>query len=206
MRAPTPTRRSCRILSRPFAVDWTRLPEHEVERERRTPRCRSPSCRCSRTGSRRYREFQDPSPGGEIIADRRLMGQGKMPVDWGMAENLAYASLLKDGFAVRISGRTAAAALLSPPRGAARPEPRKVGLRQLRPLSNIAPNQGDFVIIDSVALRRGRARLRVGYSTSEPNELWCGRRSSATSPTALSGDRPVHRLGARSSGAASAAW
>src|SRR5207249_11716403 len=29
----------------------------------------------------------------KIIADRRLMGQGKMPVDWGMAENLAYASL-----------------------------------------------------------------------------------------------------------------
>src|SRR5258708_28256288 len=41
----------------------------------------------------------------KIIADRRLMGQGKMPVDWGMAENLAYASLLKDGFAVRFSGQ-----------------------------------------------------------------------------------------------------
>ena len=41
----------------------------------------------------------------KIIADRRLMGQGKMPVDWGMAENLAYASLLKDGYAVRISGQ-----------------------------------------------------------------------------------------------------
>ena len=41
----------------------------------------------------------------KIIADRRAMGQGKIPLDWGMAENLAYASLLKEGYPIRLSGQ-----------------------------------------------------------------------------------------------------
>ena len=40
----------------------------------------------------------------KIIEDRRAMGEGKLPIDWGMAENLAYASLLVSGYGVRISG------------------------------------------------------------------------------------------------------
>ena len=39
------------------------------------------------------------------MADRRLMAEGKLPLDWGMAENLAYATLLSEGFSVRISLR-----------------------------------------------------------------------------------------------------
>ncbi|MDD1713433.1 MAG: 2-oxoglutarate dehydrogenase E1 component, partial [Methanoregulaceae archaeon] len=41
----------------------------------------------------------------KIVADRRAMGEGKLPLDWGMAENLAYATLLANGYGVRISGQ-----------------------------------------------------------------------------------------------------
>ena len=40
----------------------------------------------------------------KIIDDRRAMGEGKLAFDWGMAENLAYASLLVSGYGVRLSG------------------------------------------------------------------------------------------------------
>ena len=36
---------------------------------------------------------------------RREMGEGKQMLDWGMAENLAYASLLDEGYPVRLSGQ-----------------------------------------------------------------------------------------------------
>ena len=40
----------------------------------------------------------------KIVDDRRAMGEGKLPVDWGMGENLAYATLLASGYGIRISG------------------------------------------------------------------------------------------------------
>ena len=38
------------------------------------------------------------------MADRRAMVEGKQPIDWGMGEILAYASLVDQNFGVRMSG------------------------------------------------------------------------------------------------------
>jgi 2-oxoglutarate dehydrogenase E1 component len=107
-----------------------------------------------------------------IIADRRLMGQGKMPVDWGMAENLAYASLLKDGYAVRISGQDSGRGTFFHRHAVLHDQNReKWDAGTYIPLQNIAPNQGDFVVIDSVLSEEAVLGFEYGYSTSEPNEL-----------------------------------
>jgi 2-oxoglutarate dehydrogenase E1 component len=108
----------------------------------------------------------------KIIADRRLMGQGKMPVDWGMAETLAYASLLKDGFAVRISGQDSARGTFFHRHAVLHDQNReRWDSGSYVPLANIAPNQGDFVVIDSVLSEEAVLGFEYGYSTSEPNEL-----------------------------------
>ena len=36
---------------------------------------------------------------------RRKMMEGEMPIDWGYAEILAYATLLNEGYPVRLSGQ-----------------------------------------------------------------------------------------------------
>jgi len=108
----------------------------------------------------------------KIIADRRLMGQGKMPVDWGMAENLAYASLLRDGFAVRLSGQDSGRGTFFHRHAVLHDQNReKWDSGGYIPLANIAPNQGDFVVIDSVLSEEAVLGFEYGYSTSEPNEL-----------------------------------
>jgi 2-oxoglutarate dehydrogenase E1 component len=108
----------------------------------------------------------------KIIADRRLMGQGKMPVDWGMAENLAYASLLRDGFAVRISGQDSGRGTFFHRHAVLHDQNReKWDSGGYIPLANVAPNQGDFVVIDSVLSEEAVLGFEYGYSTSEPNEL-----------------------------------
>src|SRR5690349_12435736 len=108
----------------------------------------------------------------KIIADRRLMGQGKLPVDWGMAENLAYASLLRDGFAVRISGQDAGRGTFFHRHAVLHDQNReKWDSGTYTPLQHIAPNQGDFVVIDSVLSEEAVLGFEYGYSTSEPNEL-----------------------------------
>ena len=108
----------------------------------------------------------------KIIADRRLMGQGKMPVDWGMAENLAYASLLKDGYSVRISGQDSGRGTFFHRHAVLHDQNReKFDAGTFIPLQHIAPNQGDFVVIDSVLSEEAVLGFEYGYSTSEPNEL-----------------------------------
>ena len=44
----------------------------------------------------------------KVMADRRAMGEGKLPLDWGMAETLAYGTLLNQGIGVRLSGEDTA--------------------------------------------------------------------------------------------------
>ncbi|MFN0316916.1 MAG: 2-oxoglutarate dehydrogenase E1 component [Burkholderiales bacterium] len=108
----------------------------------------------------------------KIIADRRLMGQGKMPVDWGMAENLAYASLLRDGFSVRISGQDSGRGTFFHRHAVLHDQNReKWDAGTYIPLKHIAPNQGDIAVIDSVLSEEAVLGFEYGYSTSEPNEL-----------------------------------
>jgi 2-oxoglutarate dehydrogenase E1 component len=108
----------------------------------------------------------------KIIADRRLMGQGKLPCDWGMAENLAYASLLKDGYSVRISGQDCGRGTFFHRHAVLHDQNReKWDAGSYSPLAHISPNQGDFVVIDSVLSEEAVLGFEFGYSTSEPNEL-----------------------------------
>ncbi|HSH41558.1 MAG TPA: 2-oxoglutarate dehydrogenase E1 component, partial [Arenicellales bacterium] len=52
--------------------------------------------------------FQTHPRVARILEDRRKMKDGEIPLDWGMAENLAYASLVEDGNSVRLSGQDSA--------------------------------------------------------------------------------------------------
>ena len=55
----------------------------------------------------------------KIVDDRIAMASGELPLDWGMAENLAYATLLTEGYPVRLSrAGQPARHVLPPPRHA----------------------------------------------------------------------------------------
>ena len=41
----------------------------------------------------------------KIYDDRRKMAAGELPMDWGFAETLAYASLVTSGCSVRLTGQ-----------------------------------------------------------------------------------------------------
>ncbi|HAL41049.1 MAG TPA: hypothetical protein DCP57_01305, partial [Gammaproteobacteria bacterium] len=41
----------------------------------------------------------------KILEDRHRMAAGAMPVNWGMGEVMAYATLLDEGYPVRLTGQ-----------------------------------------------------------------------------------------------------
>ena len=108
----------------------------------------------------------------KIISDRRLMGEGKLQLDWGMAENLAYAGLLHDGYPVRISGQDSGRGTFFHRHAVLHDQDRmKLDEGIYIPLSHITKEQPDFVVIDSLLSEEAVLGFEYGYATAEPNEL-----------------------------------
>ncbi|MBA2483502.1 MAG: 2-oxoglutarate dehydrogenase E1 component [Nitrosomonas sp.] len=108
----------------------------------------------------------------KIIHDRRLMGKGDLPLDWGMAENLAYAALLKEGFPVRISGQDSGRGTFFHRHAELHDQNQEKGSDgTYLPLRNIMPDQPDFTVINSILSEEAVLAFEYGYATTQPNEL-----------------------------------
>jgi 2-oxoglutarate dehydrogenase E1 component len=108
----------------------------------------------------------------KIIDDRRQMAQGKLPLDWGMAEHLAYATLLNEGYSIRLSGQDTGRGTFFHRHAVLHDQNReRWDQGAYIPLQNVSPKQGDFVVIDSLLSEEAVMGFEYGYATSGPNEL-----------------------------------
>lgn len=108
----------------------------------------------------------------KIVDDRRLMGEGKLPLDWGMGENLAYATLLVQGFGVRVSGEDSGRGTFFHRHAVLHDQNReRWDDGTYLPLQNIDSKQAPFTVIDSVLSEEAVLAFEYGYSTTSPNEL-----------------------------------
>ncbi|HEY2338077.1 MAG TPA: 2-oxoglutarate dehydrogenase E1 component [Burkholderiales bacterium] len=107
-----------------------------------------------------------------VIEARKHMAEGKQPVDWGMAETLAYASLLSNGYDVRLSGQDSGRGTFAHRQAVLHDQDReRWDQGSYIPLQNIGKDQGDFVVIDSVLSEEAVLGFEYGFSTAEPNAL-----------------------------------
>ncbi|MCU7921824.1 MAG: 2-oxoglutarate dehydrogenase E1 component [Candidatus Thiodiazotropha sp. (ex Dulcina madagascariensis)] len=104
----------------------------------------------------------------KIWTERRRMAGGDQLIDWGFAENMAYASLLTQGIPIRLSGQDSGrgtffhrhAVLHNQQNG-----------ETLIPLQHLSPDQADFLVIDSLLSEEAVLGYEYGYATAEPNSL-----------------------------------
>ena len=108
----------------------------------------------------------------KIIEDRIVMARGELSLDWGMAENLAYATLLTEGYPVRLSGQDSRRGTFFH-RHATWHDQNRVEWHEgsYSPLQHLAPIQADFVVIDSLLSEEAVLGFEYGYATAEPNSL-----------------------------------
>ena len=108
----------------------------------------------------------------KVIADRRAMAEGKLPIDWGMAEHLAFASLVASGYAVRITGQDSQRGTFTHRHAVLHDQAReKWDEGSYTPLQHVSETQAPFTIIDSVLSEVAVLAFEYGYASAEPNAL-----------------------------------
>ena len=108
----------------------------------------------------------------KIIDDRRQMGEGRLPLDWGMAENLAYASLLTDGAPVRLTGQDSGRGTFFHRHAVLHDQKReRWDDGAYIPLQNLIPGQANFLVIDSVLSEEAVLGFEYGYASAAPDQL-----------------------------------
>ena len=104
----------------------------------------------------------------KLLEQRREMGDGKRPVDYGMAEALAFGSLVKAGIPVRLSGQDSRrgtfnqrhSVLVDVENG-----------QEYVPLENISADQARCQIFNSTLSEAGVLGFEYGYSRDYPEAL-----------------------------------
>ena len=108
-----------------------------------------------------------------IVDDRIKMAAGKLEIDWGFAETLAYASLLEDNYHIRLIGQDSRrgtffhrhATFFNQKNG-----------EEFTPLGHVVENATAFVIADSLLSEEAVLGFEYGYSTTSPDcfVIWEG--------------------------------
>ncbi|WP_407277721.1 2-oxoglutarate dehydrogenase E1 component [Aromatoleum evansii] len=158
--------------NRQFSVDWTPFLKQPY-----TDACDTaiPVSEIKRLGERLStvpETFALHSRVKKIIDDRAGMARGDLPLDWGMGENLAYASLLAQGYRVRISGEDVGRGTFFHRHAVLHDQKRERWDEGIyKPLDHIQDGQAGFQCHDSVLSEEAVLAFEYGYSTTEPNEL-----------------------------------
>ncbi|HEX6898851.1 MAG TPA: 2-oxoglutarate dehydrogenase E1 component [Thermoanaerobaculia bacterium] len=105
-----------------------------------------------------------------LLAQRSEMGQGKRPIDYGMAEALAFASLVKAGTPVRLSGQDCRRGTFNQ-RHSVLIDVEDAS--EYTPLQHVAPGQALFEVYDSMLSEAAVLGFEYGFSRDYPEALVC---------------------------------
>jgi 2-oxoglutarate dehydrogenase E1 component len=104
----------------------------------------------------------------KLLAQRVEMGNGSKPLDYGMAELLAYASLLKAGTPVRLSGQDSQRGTFNQRHSVLTDIETEV---RYSPLGNIAPQQGRWQVYNTLLSEAACLGFEYGFSRDYPEAL-----------------------------------
>ena len=161
-------RASLGLIGNKYTVDWSAYSQvdwtERVPTGLELPRLRSLGERITR-----YPQGFALHPRvAQLIANRRKMIEGQQPLDWGCAETLAYATLVEEGFGVRISGQDSGRGTFFHRHAVLHDQDTDA---TWIPLQHIAEPQPRVQVIDSVLSEEAVLAFEYGYATTEPGSL-----------------------------------
>ena len=108
----------------------------------------------------------------KVVADRKKMAAGEAPLDWGMAEHLAFATLLDKGANIRLCGQDSRRGTFFHRHAVWHDQNRKLRAEGVyTPLEHLHERQGQIAVIDSLLSEEAVLAFEYGYATAEPDTL-----------------------------------
>ena len=104
----------------------------------------------------------------KIMDDRHRMTAGGLPLDWGYAETMAYATLVNEGYPVRMSGQDSGRGTFFHRHAVLHNQ--KDGIAFV-PLRSIGKGKNNFLVIDSLLSELAVLAFECGFSTADPKVL-----------------------------------
>ena len=104
----------------------------------------------------------------KLINDRKTMFFDTNKLDWAMAEHLAYGSLMKEGYDVRISGQDVERGTFSHRHAVVKVEDSE---EEVILINNLEGERGKFNIFNSLLSEYGVLGFDYGYALANPNAL-----------------------------------
>jgi 2-oxoglutarate dehydrogenase E1 component len=104
----------------------------------------------------------------KLLEQREKMGTGKSPIDYGMAEAMAFGSLLTEGIPVRLSGQDARRGTFNHRHSCLIDIENE---REYVPLCNVSPNQAWFEAYNSILSEAAVLGFEYGFSRDYPSGL-----------------------------------
>ena len=104
----------------------------------------------------------------KLYKDRDSMAAGEKALDWGMAENLAYAAIVDGGTHIRMTGQDSGRGTFFHRHAVLH---NQADGSDYMPLANLHPEQGKMEIYDSVLSEAAVLAFEFGYATAEPGTL-----------------------------------
>jgi 2-oxoglutarate dehydrogenase E1 component len=104
----------------------------------------------------------------KVMENRAEMMAGNLPLDWGFAENMAYATLLLEKYNVRLTGQDVGRGTFVHRHAVLHNQNEN---RSYTPLKYLHKEQGNAQLYDSLLSEAGVLGFEYGYSTTMPNTL-----------------------------------
>jgi len=104
----------------------------------------------------------------KLMDDRQKMTAGGLPLDWGYAETMAYATLVNEGYPVRLSGQDCGRGTFSHRHSVLH---NQIGKEAYVPLRSLGNDKANFLVIDSVLSEEAVLAFEYGYATADPQTL-----------------------------------
>jgi 2-oxoglutarate dehydrogenase E1 component len=103
-----------------------------------------------------------------FLDNRRTAIESGQGIDWATAESLAFGSLAKQGYAIRLSGQDCERGTFSQRHTVLYDQETEA---RYIPLNNLAPGQARYEVINSMLSEEAVLGFEYGYSLAEPNAL-----------------------------------